>query len=75
MSPYIEFAKLVHMERIKKYECPDCGNQLEQAATPGKVKDDGPYTHRDFRCTDKNCDKIWRVPRAVYEAAFGFWPE
>jgi len=75
MSPVIAEARLAHMEAIKKYACPDCGKAIEQAANPGKLRKRGPCTHWDFYCSNKECGKIWRVPRALYETAFGFWPE
>ena len=75
MKPMIEEVRLAYMESIKKYECPDCGKTLEQAANPGRIKGRGPYNYWDFHCSNKECKKIWCVPRALYEAAFGEWGE
>lgn len=75
MSGKIQRVTVAHLESIKKYECPDCGTMLEQAAAPGKAKDGGPYTHWDFICINEKCHRVWRVSRALYEEAFGFWPE
>lgn len=75
MSPVIEEVRLAHMESIKKYECPDCGKTIEQATNPGKLRNRGPAAYWDFHCLNKECKKVWRVPRALYQTAFGFWPE
>jgi len=67
------------MVSIKKHVCPDCGNIIERAASPGGKTTDGerirPFEYWDFYCINEECKKVWRVPRALYEAAFGEWGE
>jgi hypothetical protein len=78
MERSIELAEIKHMESIKNHKCPDCGSILERAASPGGTISAGglhPYEYWDFYCINEDCQKVWRVPRARYEAAFGEWPE
>jgi hypothetical protein len=75
MKPRIEETRLAQLESIKKNECPACGGTIKQDANPKRTKKRGPFNCRDFYCQNKKCGKIWRVPRVLYEAAFGKWSE
>lgn len=77
MKPHVEFARLEHMRSIKKYECPKCRRMLEKSPSPGGATGQGKekpqFTYWNFYCRNKNCKKVWRVSRALYEATFGEW--
>jgi hypothetical protein len=77
MKPQVEFARLEHMRSIKRHECPKCRSILEKSSSPGGATGSGtkkpPSTYWDFYCKNKKCKKVWRVPRALYEATFGEW--
>jgi|GEM_PF-1495318 len=79
MKPQVEFVRLEHMRSIKKHECPRCRRKLEKSPSPGGATGHGkkkpPSSYWVFYCRNKNCKKVWRVPRALYEDAFGEWGE